>query len=427
MIYGNRHKKIMLVLGDFIFFYLSLFLTLFIRHLSFLDKNIIKEHFFPFSLIYILWILIFYIAGFYDTEKKIKWNIINIARTLVVGGLLAISLFYFIPSLGITPKTTLILNILVASAVLWGWRTIFTSIAIKSTKIKLAIMGESREKSNLIEHIGAVRHLGYEITKDLSNAEIILVPEEIKKDIKTAKILYNMILSGKTVLSFENFYESLTGKVPVSLISETWFLENLAEINKHAMEKFKRFFDIILAIFLLIPLAIIYLPTAIAIKINNRGPVFFKQKRIGKNRKIFEIIKFRSMCETKNSEKEGWEKPKENDERTTCIGNFLRKTRIDELPQAWNMLIGDISFIGPRPERPEFVKELEKQVPYYSIRHIIKPGLTGWAQINFGDASAKDAMEKLQYDLFYIKNRSAVLDTAIFLKTIMVLLQHSGR
>jgi len=123
----------------------------------------------------------------------------------------------------------------------------------------------------------------------------------------------------------------------------------------------------------------------------------------------------------------GWSKPKESDERITIIGNILRKTRIDELPQLWNVLKGDISFVGPRPERPEFVKELIKKIPYYSIRQIVKPGLTGWAQINFSDASAKDALEKLQYDLYYIKNRSFIMDIIIILKTTMVLMQTSGK
>jgi len=128
-----------------------------------------------------------------------------------------------------------------------------------------------------------------------------------------------------------------------------------------------------------------------------------------------------------DSGNEGWIKPGERDNRITFIGNIIRKIRIDELPQIWNILRGDLSFTGPRPERPEFVKELVKKISHYSTRHIVKPGLTGWAQINFSDASAKDALEKLQYDLYYIKNRDFLLDLSIILKTIMVVLKTSGK
>ncbi|MFH1534764.1 MAG: sugar transferase, partial [Patescibacteria group bacterium] len=222
------------------------------------------------------------------------------------------------------------------------------------------------------------------------------------------------------------FYESVTGKIPVSLIDKTWFLENLLEINKQTFEKFKRVVDIIFSIILFIPFIIVYPFAALAIKINSKGPVFYKQKRVGKNEKFFEILKFRSMVA--DAEKNGAEWAKENDKRITIAGNILRKTRIDELPQIWNVLKGDLSFVGPRPERPEFVQELENQIPHYSMRHLVRPGLSGWAQINFPyGASVEDATEKMQYDLYYIKNRSFLLEISIMLKTIMTLLSHSGR
>ncbi|TSD02256.1 MAG: Glycosyl transferase [Parcubacteria group bacterium Athens0714_24] len=427
MIKGNRSKKILLVWGDLFFFYLSLIIVLIIRYFSLPSLTLLKDHFLPFTFIYLLWILVFYIAGFYDIDKKINWSILSITKAIVTGGIIAIFAFYFIPYFGITPKTNLAMNIIISSMLIWGWRLIFISFYIRATKIKMAVLSDSQEKFNLIEYIKNNSHFGYEIVEDINEAKIILVSEDIKKNSGLVKSLYNMILSGKTVFDFEKFYESLTGKVPVSIINETWFLENLAEINKQAMEKFKRFIDIVFAIILFIPLLIIYIPVALVIKINSHGPILFKQKRIGKGGEIFELVKFRSMCDRKEPPQKGWAKPEENDKRVTCVGNFIRKTRIDELPQIWNILKGDISLIGPRPERPEFVDELKEQVPYYSMRHIIKPGLTGWAQIHFSDASAKDAMEKLQYDLFYIKNRSMVLETAIFLKTIMVVLQTSGK
>jgi lipopolysaccharide/colanic/teichoic acid biosynthesis glycosyltransferase len=158
------------------------------------------------------------------------------------------------------------------------------------------------------------------------------------------------------------------------------------------------------------------------------GPIFYRQKRVGQDSRIFEVIKFRTMVP--DAEKDGAQWAHEKDKRITRIGSFLRKTRLDELPQLWNVLRGQMSFIGPRPERPEFAfsNELLSQIPFYQIRHTIKPGLTGWAQIKYPyGASIKDTLQKLQYDLFYIKNRSFVLDLAIILKTTKIILSGGGR
>ncbi|PIT89076.1 MAG: hypothetical protein COU27_02185 [Candidatus Levybacteria bacterium CG10_big_fil_rev_8_21_14_0_10_36_7] len=225
----------------------------------------------------------------------------------------------------------------------------------------------------------------------------------------------------------------LTGRIPVSLVNENWFLENLAELDKQTFEKIKRWVDILMTIIFSVPTIILFPFVAIAIKLNSNGPIFIKQKRTGKMGKVFKLYKFRSMVAlnpdglAETDIKMGWKKPEGTDARITFIGNILRTTRIDELPQIWNVLRGDLSFVGPRPERPEFVQELEKEIPYYSIRHIIKPGLTGWAQINFSGASAKDAPIKMQYDLYYIKNRSLLLEISILLKTVMVVLRRAGK
>jgi len=184
--------------------------------------------------------------------------------------------------------------------------------------------------------------------------------------------------------------------------------------------------DAFLASALFVPLTAMLPIVALAIKLNSAGPIFYRQRRIGKNGKEFEIAKFRSMvCD---AEKNGAVWASCNDNRVTFVGKILRKTRIDELPQIWNVLKGELSFIGPRPERPEFVKELVEKIPYYQMRHLVKPGLSGWAQINFPyGASVEDALQKLQYDLFYVKNRSIVLEISIMLKTIMTLLKREGR
>jgi len=171
----------------------------------------------------------------------------------------------------------------------------------------------------------------------------------------------------------------------------------------------------------------LYPPIALAIKTSSSGPVFYKQKRLGQSGRTFEIIKFRTM--RRDAEKDtGAVWTTENDPRITGAGNFLRKTRLDELPQVWNILKSEMSFVGPRAERPEFHGTLQKEVPFYEERYLIKPGLTGWAQINFRyGSSIQDATEKLKYDLYYIKNRSILLDLGIVLKTIRIAFKQTGR
>jgi exopolysaccharide biosynthesis polyprenyl glycosylphosphotransferase len=165
---------------------------------------------------------------------------------------------------------------------------------------------------------------------------------------------------------------------------------------------------------------------AIAIKLESKGPIFYQQNRCTENGKTFKILKFRSMVD--NAEAlTGPQWASENDPRITRVGNFLRRYRIDEIPQIWNVLRGDMSFVGPRPERPEFVKQLSQEIPYYEERHSVKPGITGWAQVCYRyGASTDDALEKLKYDLFYVKNMSFALDLLILFRTIKIMLLHSG-
>ena len=239
-------------------------------------------------------------------------------------------------------------------------------------------------------------------------------------------MLYNLIPLGVSIIELPKFYAEITKKIPISIIGETWFLENLIETEKKPYETGKRTLDILLAILL----AAVFLPfaplIALAIRIDSRGGAFYTQTRIGKNGKVFSLLKFRTMV--KNAEVHGAQWTSAGDARITRVGGFLRKSRIDELPQLCNVIKGDMSFTGPRPERPEFVSTLEKAIPYYQIRHLVRPGLTGWAQINqpHGGASVEDSLEKLQYDLYYIKNRDLILDLDVILKTIPVVLKREG-
>ena len=427
MIKGNKPGKIMLLLGDIALLYGALYLSLIIRYGSIPTQVLWQDHNLPFLFVNLTLIIIFYIAGLYDVEKSVHpAKIFYIIKTMAFGAGIAILMFYFIPAFGITPKTNLFIDVVVASIFLWLWRIIYQKIITKGAKIKIFFFDSSGDTSSFAKFIASSPQLGYEIAANIVSADLIIIPGKEKISKESAKILYEMVIKGKTVIEFYRFYESTTGKIPVPLIGESWFLENVIELDKRKFEQIKRFTDIVLAVLFFIPFALLAPFAAMAIKLTSRGNVFYKQKRLGKNGKIFEIMKFRSM--TNDAEKNGAKWAEKNDKRVTAVGKFLRKTRLDELPQILSVLKGDLSFIGPRPERPEFVGELSQKIPYYPMRHIVKPGLSGWAQINFPyGSSIEDSMQKLQYDLYYIKNRSLILEAIIILKTIMTVLRIEGR
>jgi exopolysaccharide biosynthesis polyprenyl glycosylphosphotransferase len=233
--------------------------------------------------------------------------------------------------------------------------------------------------------------------------------------------------AGASLHDFTAFYEQYQSKVPVLHLKHGWFVEGGFYLLHNAIGlKLKRLLDFLLAICLLILVSPLLLITAVLIRIDSRGPVFYSQIRQGLNDTSFMVHKFRSMIV--DAEKEGARWAEDNDPRITRVGRFIRKARIDELPQLWNVMKGEMSFIGPRPERPEFIQQLEIEIPYYDLRHLVTPGITGWAQVMYPyGASVDDAREKLQYDLFYIKNFSLLLDFVILMKTLRIVLRREGR
>jgi sugar transferase (PEP-CTERM system associated) len=235
-------------------------------------------------------------------------------------------------------------------------------------------------------------------------------------------------LNGVIIIDSPTFYEKLTGKLLIENIQPSWFVFSEGFQLTLTMRFFKRIHDIVFAI-LGLCVSVLLLPLlAVAIKIDSPGPIFFRQSRAGKNEESFTLYKLRTMRQNAE-EKSGPVWASENDSRITRVGKFLRKMRLDELPQLYNVLKGDMSVVGPRPERPEFVDLLTEKIPFYAKRQFVKPGITGWAQIRYRyGASEDDALEKLRYDLYYLKNYSFVLDIFILLETIkVVLFQRGGR
>lgn len=264
-----------------------------------------------------------------------------------------------------------------------------------------------------------------EIVKREGIDRIVVAMSERRTQLPTDKLLKLSLSGDVSIEEGATFYERVSGRVSLDMIRPSWLIftgrgrqVRLAAISRSAVHRLVALVGMVLSL----PIAAL---TAILIKIDSPGPVFYKQERVGKNGRPFVLTKFRSM--RVDAEKAGPLWAIKADDRTTRVGRIIRKIRVDEIPQFWNILRGEMSFVGPRPERPHFVRQLAQEIPYYEQRHLIAPGLTGWAQIKYPyGASIEDARQKLQYDLFYIKNYSLLLDGVILFETIKIILFGRG-
>ena len=428
-----RIKQILLVAGDIILLYGCLGLTLLLRYGK-IDQFLVDAHLWPFSTAFVFWLAIFYAASLYDVKsiKRDYFLIETLAVAVLAGLVFSIILFYLIPSFEISPKRNLVIFSLLFFLLSLAWRW-FWGRRLTVPQRKILIIGASRGNSELTEFL--IRHpqLGYKINfhlKDVGRADEKMIDEIIEQNQiniiiispqkeKTSRILE--IISKKIPLGIEiqdsiSAYENLLLKIPLEEMEDLWIATTVSK-DRNTYESAKRPLEFLIALVLLAGLFPIIMLVALLIRISSRGPVIYRQVRVGKNDVFFVLYKFRTMVA--DAEKDGPRWAASKDPRVTAVGKFLRLTHLDELPQLVNIVKGEISFVGPRPERPEFVKELKEKIPHYQLRHVIKPGITGWAQINYRyGASLEDAQEKLRYDLFYIKNRSFVLDFLIILKTI---------
>jgi len=452
---NNKLKKFTLLTGDVAVLYFSLYLTLLIRYWKEPIQHHWQSHFGPFTAIFVVWILIFYIAGLYNLHlavNNVKFFQLT-GRSLVIAGLLSAAFFYLTPQITIAPKRNLLIYIIIFAVLFYLWRQFFNWL-LKSylPKNTVAIVGLNEQVKELIKELKQKPHLGYNIAfiiddknqeqEEIDGIQVIKSMAGLDKLITEKKVttivltsdphqsselrtaLFNCLPLKINYLNLPNFYETITGKIPVDAINQMWFLENLSEGNKTWFDIIKRIYDIILAVSILIITLPFWPIIGLIIKIESKGPVFFKQTRAGKNGQPFIMVKFRTMTTNNNDHSP----TKEKDVRVAKFGNFLRKTRIDEIPQLLNIILGEMSFVGPRPERPELIKKLEKVIPFYQERMLVKPGITGWDQISgeYHSPSYEDSLKKLQYDLFYIKNRSIYLDLSIILKTIATVLSRKG-
>jgi sugar transferase (PEP-CTERM system associated) len=275
---------------------------------------------------------------------------------------------------------------------------------------------EAYEFEDIVSLVDYARELGID--------EIVIATQERRGKLPV-KDLLTCRLSGISVLDYSTFVERETGQVDLDSLNPSWLIFSDGFIGGNIDHALKRTFDVTVSLMIVAFSAPILLVTAIVILATDPGPIFYRQQRIGLHGKPFNIIKFRSM--RVDAERGGPQWAGQNDPRITPIGRIIRATRIDEIPQVLNVLKGDMSFVGPRPERGVFVDALTEEIPYYSERHQMKPGITGWAQLNYPyGASVEDARKKLQYDLYYVKNYSIFLDLLIIIQTVRVVLWPHG-
>jgi|TARA_Y100000310_G_scaffold313175_1_gene361204 lipopolysaccharide/colanic/teichoic acid biosynthesis glycosyltransferase len=442
MITERKKEGILLFLGDILFFTAALWVTLTLRYFEVPSGLAFYDHLIPFSLLFLVWVTVFFIAGLYDKhtiifKRKLPSIILN---AQIVNVILAAVFFFFIPYFGITPKTNLFIYLFISFIFIVTWRLYLFPLLGSRKRQNALLIASGSEMLKLRDEINNNARYNFYFTssldldtvdrKDLeeylyehvkaNNISIIVADTSSEKVSSVIPILYHLtfIQSRFKFLDFQKMYENIFDCVPLSLVKYNWFLNNVSWLPRITHDLAKRFIDIVFSVVLGIPSLLVYPFVVAAVKFGDKGPVFIIQERIGKDNRPIYIFKFRSMSI--------YEK-----EKVTRVGNMLRKTRIDEFPQLWNVLKGDLSLIGPRPEMPHLAELYEKEIPYYNIRHFIQPGLSGWAQIHhskppkFG-AQYDGTKEKLSYDIFYIKNRSLLLDLYIGLKTIKTLFSRTG-
>ena len=399
-----------------------------------------------------------YLLDLYNFRYSQTWGEMLFALAIAIGfvcvgiGLLS----YAIPKFGVAGKMYY-LSILIASVCLLLWRIIFEIYITRlAPLVNILIVGTGEVARQVGEEVRKNKRLGFhlvgfinapaamdtpfggqvgEILGDSAQMDQIIERYDVDKVVVAiterrgeypVKEMLALRVGGQQVLEWPGFFEKLSGRIPIDSLAPSFFIFNDGFRKSRILLSIRRVLSAIVATALLGLLLPVFLVVAVIIKLDSFGPVLYSQIRVGQYKKLIRIYKFRSM--RNDAEKNGdavW--AVENDPRITRVGRFLRKTRIDELPQLFNVMIGDLEFVGPRPERPEFVEKLQAMIPYYALRHTVKPGITGWAQVMFHYGSTIDeAKEKLQYDLFYIKNMSLKLDLLILFHTCKIVLLGRG-
>ena len=450
-----RWRRLFLFLGDVVLFYAALWLALTARRFTIVPWDFFLQHVKVFSIFLPVWTGVFYVMGFYDLRRINRLvNLINTSLISFVVNLAAASaVFYaFYLQLGLTPKTHLLLTVVFLHVLATLWRRVWTRVVLSKILVqKVAFLGTNPLIEEIKRDLPVTPHLGFSVVPlpEMGNANssdgywrpngrccvdlagkvdvLVVDAEEAERNPAVGGLMMSTaVMEEIPIITHLDFYEDLYGKIPPdSAAKPSWLLSNVLHHGNQFYGVFKRLLDILGAVIGLIVTLPLTLPAYIAIKMDGGfgAPAFFVQKRVGHLGRRFIIWKFRTMVV--GASKAGpLYKEERGDSRITKLGKLLRGTRLDEIPQLWNVLKGDMSLVGPRPEWTREVRILERSVPHYHLRHLIKPGVTGWAQINYHATSSQaESVEKLHYDLYYVKNMSLALDLGIILRTFRRIFQ----
>ncbi len=454
------YRKIILGLGDLAILLGSLFIALSVRKLQLVSMAEYKIHLPVFLPVFLFSIIVFFLFDLYNLKvlKNINRTTYLLFLAVLLNSILAVNFLYlFTQFFSLTPKTILMLFVFFNFFLTLVWRFLYYDFFFSRyhyTK-KILLIGSTETNKNIQKIVANSGLVDYKIIGFVSSTQQensspyssipylgqygdlqkiiqenrvdeLIIAFDYRNNHAFVKELSDSLNFGVKIFEWPIFFEQVFQKVPTNQIDHFWFIYNFGDSDKKLHERIKRFSDILLSILGIILLAVLYPFVALAIKLDSRGPIFYKQKRMGLHGKLFTLIKFRTM--QKEAEKNGAQWASKGDARVTRIGNFLRKTRLDETPQVINILKGEMSLVGPRPERPEFLETLSEKIPFYYKRNMVLPGLTGFAQIMHPYAATiEDSLEKVGYDLYYIKNRSLFLYLKIVLLTIRTAISCKGR
>jgi len=424
MTLGGKKEAIILFLGDLVCFIVALWLTLLVRYWQLPARDIFVAHLVPFSVIFLVWTLFFFISDLYRKQTILFKGSLpsRILRAQIINSLIASLFFYFSPffyNVALTPRFNLLVDLVFSFVLIVVWRRYLAHLVYHGRPVSVSFACRGEEVEAIRTAISFQPNYNLRITDEKPN--LIVYDKYDTSSGARFGDYYRMLFLGVGFVGAQDLYEEIFGRVPLSLVNERWFLERVSNQPKPFYDLIKRVMDIVLAGLLGVISLFFYPFICLAIKLEDGGPIFYCDERIGKGGFTIKIYKFRSMSlETELTAR-----------RITRVGGFLRRVRLDELPQLWSVVWGDQSLIGPRPEKSDYVTLYRQEIPFYDVRHLIAPGLSGWAQI-YQDGhphfttSAEATREKLSYDLYYIKHRSLWLDIKIALKTINTLLSRTG-
>lgn len=442
----SRKTPFLLLAGDLVAFVLALWLTVTMRYAGIPNTPTFQDHLLPFSFLFVLWVAVYFISGLYERQVVILRGVLPqiLVQAQLVNIAIAALFFYFVPVAGITPRTNLFIYLVISLMLVVLWRLFIYRVIVPEKREDVILIGSGLEMEELKKEVNGNPHYKMRFVSSVDteslqsvdfqadvvakvyqdNISMVVIDLDNEKVQAILPQLYNLLFSRVRFIDMHKVYEDIFDRVALSLLSHSWFLENISAYPKYVYDATKRIMDVVIAFPLALISLIIYPFVYIAIKLDDGGPAFIIQERVGKDNKIIRIPKFRTMT---TSDKGVW--VKENDNRITKVGAFLRKSRIDELPQLYSVVKGDMSLVGPRPDIYDLGMKLSKEIPYYTVRNIIKPGLSGWAQTRqkVPPQSLEETKIRLAYDFYYIKHRSLLIDFKIALQTIATLMSRAGK